>query len=127
MKNVTIEELMKDEFFQQKVKEIKNDEELSALLQNYRIVFPEDEASAEGNSSSKAAEKMAELFSKLGYEVSAADMQDAINASVPVDEGELDESALEEVAGGILPIRVPRCRRVCYRILKRQICTYICF
>ena len=126
MKTVTLEELLKDEFFQEKVREVKSDEEMTALLQSYRIIFSEDKVSAENGVPSEAAEQMADLLSKLGYETNAADMQEAINNAKPVDEGELDESALEEVAGGArLPMFL--CRRVCVTIFKRRVCTYMCF
>ena len=119
MKNVTFEELLKDEFFQEKIKEVKTGEEMSALLGSYRIIFPEEEMSAENGGPSEAAKKLAALITEAGFEMTADTVQESMNSS---EDEELDEAALEEVAGG----RGRRCVRVCTgRIIR--ICISICF
>ncbi len=123
MKTVSFEDLMKDAFFQEKVKEVKSDEDLTGLLQSYRIVFKKEDASAESGPS-KAAEQLANLLSGLGIETNAKDMQEAINLAEP-EEGELDENALDNVAGGAIGIR-GGCRNVCYKLFGRRICIPMC-
>ena len=116
MKTVIIEDLMKDEFFLQKIKEVQTDEELSALLGSYRIVVPTEDGDV-----NEVAKKLADMFVKLGYETDPEVIAEAIRSA----EGEeLDESALEEVAGGV---RRRICWRICYRIGLWRICYRVCF
>ena len=120
MKTVTIEDLMKDEFFQQKMKELQSDEELSALLGSYRIVVPTEDGDV-----SEVAKQLADMTAKLGYEADADAIAEAINSA---DGEELDENALEDVAGGLtIRFRIRVCRRICYRIGRWRICYRVCF
>ncbi len=60
-----------------------------------------DEAFAKEIDKANNLEEIAQLFNDKGIEVSAADIQKAMDAS---DNGELNEESLEDVAGGVTPV-----------------------